>query len=91
MSVAGPFLFIRNFYHTNILKLDSNLSHRLNYEAAALTTQPPWLDRYRKSLKSIKHNILFFMSIVMDRWIVFEYILKYVYLHIPLPNLTFDL
>ena len=37
--------FYSEFYHINVPKRDSNLglimSHRLNYEAAALTTRPP--------------------------------------------------
>ena len=39
-------------------KPDSNLglslSHKLNYEAAALTTQPPWLDVLQTGLVSFQ-------------------------------------
>ena len=47
MGTEPVALAYQNFYHINILKRYSNLglimSHRLNYEAAALTTQPPQL------------------------------------------------
>ena len=47
---------IQNFYHINILKRNSNLglsmSHRLNYEGAALTTQPLRLDYFFENPQS---------------------------------------
>ena len=48
--VKGGIYFYSEFLHINILKRDSNLglsmSHILNYDAAALTTQPPRLEKF---------------------------------------------
>ena len=44
-------------------KQDSNLgsiSHRLNYEAATLTIQPPWLDTYPVLTALMKFPFKFF-------------------------------
>ena len=35
------------------------MSHRLNYEAAALTTQPPWLGNFIETQRNYKKTLIF--------------------------------